>query len=105
MGPSKTVKQLFLSRIVGLGGETIEIKDGKIYINGKVAIIEGVQDIYYYNRGKHGGKHGGIGEVVLIPKDHIFLLGDNSKSSMDSRHYGFIPEEKVVGKVVFMKNK
>ncbi len=85
----------FLKRIIGLPGETIEIKDGKVLINGAVLPeSSAVRRNYYYNAGDYGK----AGQLIKIPKDSYFVLGDNSKNSMDSRYWGFVPVESIIGK-------
>jgi len=87
-------KRDFIKRLVALGGETIEIKDGKIYINGK-AIDHPIMDlIFYYNRGDYGGEN----KRIIVPEGYIYVLGDNSASSHDSRYWGFISEQEIIGR-------
>ena len=84
----------FIKRLVGFGGETIEIKDGDIYVNGALIEDPVIKDNYYYNRGEYGKK----GVAIEVPKDHYFVLGDNSGSSSDGRFWGYIPKENVIGR-------
>jgi len=85
----------FVKRIAGLPGETIEIKDGKVIMNG-IAITEpeAFKRIYYYNRGDYAK----VGQPVKIPSDSYFVLGDNSANSKDSRYFGLIPRKSLRGK-------
>ena len=84
-----------VKRIVGLPGETLVIKDNKIYINGEM-ISDYVADVAMDNF-----KLNEIGYEV-IPKDMYFVLGDNRKNSLDSRDYrvGLIKKDDVIGKKV-----
>ena len=77
---------LFIKRVIGLPGETIEVKDGQVYINGTVFVEPYVVEKARYSL-----------ETVSIPEDHYFVLGDNRNSSMDSHVYGSIPENVVQG--------
>ena len=86
----------FIKRLVGLPGETVEIKGGSIYINGKSAQEPVFNQIYYYNRGDFGVE----GQKILVPKDSYFVLGDNSASSKDSRFWGFVPKDNLLGKAL-----
>ena len=85
----------FIKRLVAFGGETIEIADGKIRINGElVDSPEIFQKIRYENRGAYGAPDA----QITIPGDCFFVLGDNSSSSRDSRYWGFVPRKFLLGK-------
>ena len=84
----------YIKRLIGLGGETVEIKDGKIYINDRVVDDPVIKDIYYYNRGKYGA----VNHKIKVPQDSYFVLGDNSASSKDSRYWGFVPQDSIIGR-------
>ena len=90
-------EKVWICRIIGLGGEKLEIKDGNILINGKVVNDSTINSIEYLNHGAFGAQ----GQAVLIPKNHYYVLGDRSINSRDSRFWGFVPEANVVGKVSF----
>jgi len=49
---------------------------------------------HYYNQGGYAK----TGEVVDIPVDSYFVLGDNSEFSKDSRYFGFVPKKRIIGK-------
>lgn len=85
----------YISRVIGLPQETVEIKNGKVFIN--EAILhepQAVSKIYYDNRGTKGQE----GSLVRVPEGSYFLLGDNSGSSKDSRFFGCIAKGSIVGK-------
>lgn len=84
----------YIKRLVGLPGEKIEIRDGDIYINGNLINDERIKNIRYYNRGDYAGES----ETIKIPEGHFFVLGDNSASSADSRYWGFVPEDYLIGR-------
>jgi len=87
----------FVKRLIALGGESVEIKDGNIYING--SRIEGPVSACsnnYYNRGEYGEE----GKTITVPKDSYFVLGDNSNNSRDSRYWGFVPKKSLIGKAI-----
>ncbi len=89
----------FIKRFIASEGDTVEIKNGKLLVNGKV-----VEDppafrrVYYYNRGDYGIE----GKPITVPKDSYFVLGDNSASSKDSRYWGFVPKNYLIGKAVLV---
>lgn len=89
-------KKDFIKRLVGLPGETVEIKGGSIYINDKPADDPIFKQIYYYNRGDFAAE----GQKIIVPKDSYFVLGDNSVSSKDSRYWGFVPKNNLLGQAM-----
>ena len=91
-------KKDFIKRLVAFEHETVENKDGKIYVEGKVLEDPSTfGKFYYYNHDPFGGP----GEKIQIPKDSYYVLGDNSANSTDSRFWGFVPKANLVGKAVF----
>lgn len=88
----------FIKRLIAFGGETVEIRDGDIYINNRLIEDPAIKNIYYYNRGDYGKEH----QVVKVPKGYVYALGDNSASSHDSRYWGFVPVENIVGHAKFI---
>ncbi|MDD5465231.1 MAG: signal peptidase I [Candidatus Omnitrophica bacterium] len=91
-------KKDFIKRLVGLPGETIEIKGGSIYVDGKPATEPIFNQIYYYNRGEFASE----GQKIIVPKDSYFVLGDNSVSSKDSRYWGFVPKDYLLGEALIV---
>lgn len=88
-------KKDFIKRVVGLGGESLEIRDGGIWIDGvRQNPPEDISWAVYYNQEPFGGS----GQRVVIPKGTYYVLGDNSLSSRDSRYWGFVPKKNLVGK-------
>ena len=84
----------FIKRLIAFGGETVEIKDGHIYINDQLVKDPAVYNITYYNRGDYGEEN----QKVVVPPGHVYVLGDNSLSSHDSRYWGFVTEDYIIGK-------
>jgi signal peptidase I len=88
-------KKDFIKRLVAVGGDEVEIRDLRLWINGRPLTDPPIfQEIAYYNRGPYGTE----GKPVKVPADHFFFLGDNSGSSRDSRYWGFCPKAKVIGR-------
>lgn len=85
----------FIKRIIGLPGEHVEIKDGKVYIDDKQLNED------YLPEGTVTDSLGGVFTDLIVPKGYIFVLGDNRKGSTDSRAFGCIPIDKVESKVLF----
>ena len=86
--------QLFIKRIIGLPGETVEIHDGNIYINGSDTPLEDV-DIKEPMEGSFG--------PYTVPEDCYFVMGDNRNNSRDSRYWEhtFVTRDEILGKAVF----
>ena len=90
-------KKDFVKRLIATEGETVEIRDGKIYIDNKVVEEPvSIKGVYYHNNGDYGSRS----QVIKVPKDSYYALGDNSSSSRDSRYWGFVPKSNLIGKVI-----
>lgn len=84
----------FIKRLIALPGDTVEIKDGKAYVNGEVMKDERNKNFYYYNRGDFGAEN----DPIKVPQGKYFVMGDNSGSSHDSRYWGFVDQNDIVGR-------
>ena len=86
--------QLFIKRIIGLPGETVEIRDGKIYLNGSDEPLEDVQT-----------KETMVGSLgpYTVPENSYFVMGDNRNDSKDSRYWTntFVTRDEILGKAIF----
>ena len=94
-----TPQKDFVKRLIAVEGEKVEIRDGRIIVNGKfIDEPSSIRSVYYYNAGDYGKE----GQVIDVPKDSYFVLGDNSASSRDSRFWGFVPRKNLLGKAIFI---
>ncbi|MCD6574456.1 signal peptidase I [Candidatus Aerophobetes bacterium] len=85
----------FVKRVIGLPGDTIEIRDKKVYINGKRLIEPYVFHSDRWNTGFPRDEYG----PVKVPPGSLFVLGDNRDSSEDSRYWGYVPQKNIIGEV------
>jgi signal peptidase I len=76
-----------IKRVVALSGETVEVRDGQVFINGEL-----LEESWTTQRG------GPNYEATLIPPLHVFVLGDNRGSSRDSRSFGPVALDHLVGR-------
>ena len=83
---------LYLKRVMALPGETIQGKDGIIYIDGKALEHDFTQEISYDDFGP-----------FTVPEECYFMMGDNRNDSWDSRYWEhtFVEKEDIIGKAVF----
>lgn len=88
-------KKSYIKRVIGLPGDHVEIRNGKVYINGYE-----LDESYLSSDTKTDMSLGGECDNVVVPSGYIYVLGDNRSKSADSRRFGCIPIKKIQGKVV-----
>jgi signal peptidase I len=79
---------LLIKRVIGLPGETVEVRDGAVYINGEP--LEEPLPAQTTTPGRSA--------KVTVPPLHVFVMGDNRSHSNDSRSFGPVPIENIVGR-------
>lgn len=86
-------EKLLIKRVIGLPGETIDISEGKVYINGEELIEDYIKE----------GTTTGEVDSMVIPEDSLFCMGDNRRVSIDSRDpdVGCVRVDDIYGKAVF----
>ena len=97
----------FIKRVIGLPGETIEVREKKVYVNGTpldepyahyldpVSTLSDLHEVTSFDvREKYG--------PVTVPPDHFFVMGDNRDNSQDSRYWGFLPRSYVKGRALLL---
>jgi len=92
---------IYVKRVAGLPGDALRISDGNLYANDTHVRLENAAgDIRYVFL--PGSIHlASRTDTVTVPKGHYFVLGDDSLRSSDSRFYGFVPAENVIGRASF----
>ncbi len=97
----------FIKRVIGLPGETLEVKDKRVYINGKridepyVHFLEPPQGAAAFSEVTSYDLRERYGPIT-IPADKYFVMGDNRDNSQDSRYWGLLPREDVKGRAVMI---
>ncbi|WP_182200653.1 signal peptidase I [Paraliobacillus salinarum] len=94
----------YVKRVIGLPGDSIEMKDDTLYINGTAYQEEYLSDHKEAVFGNSFTENFTLKQItgeMTVPDGYLFVLGDNRPVSRDSRRFGFIDEDSVIGDVVF----
>jgi signal peptidase I len=78
-----------IKRIVAVGGDTVEVKNRHLYVNGQLQVEEYINEDPDYDL-----------PPITVPKGQLLVLGDNRNKSFDSHIWGFVPEDHVIGRAV-----
>lgn len=84
-----TTKVAYIKRVVGLPGETLEVKNGTVFINGQPLQEDYINEKPYYDYGP-----------VNLKDDEVFMMGDNRNNSLDSHAWGPLPMRNIIGYAV-----
>ena len=93
----------FIKRVIGLPGETLELRKKRVYIDDTL-----LDEPYVHYLVPPDEDEGGDFDVrvrygpVTVPPGHYFMMGDNRDNSQDSRYWGFLPQEYVKGRALFV---
>jgi len=90
-GDKARSKEALIKRIVAVEGDKVEVKRGKLYINGEKQDEPFVAEDAEYQFGP-----------VVVPPGNVLVLGDNRNHSLDGHIWGFLPTENVIGRAVFV---
>jgi len=88
-------KLLYVKRVIGLPGETVTIREGKVYIDGSAEPLDD-----YFTKEPPATE---IEMTFVVPEGHYFMLGDHRNISYDSRYWvnKYVDEKKILGEVIF----
>jgi len=109
------IKQTFVKRVIGIPGDHIHMENKRVYLNGrplmepykynKTDYIDSYRDnfpsvpnVSLYPQGQEMLLNNVQQGEVVVPPGHYFAMGDNRDSSLDSRYWGFVPRENIIGK-------
>src|SRR2546422_644019 len=94
----------FIKRVIGLPGETVEIRDKTVFINGQPLVeryAHFLEPPLHRDDPEYGLRSEGVRDnwgPEVVPAGHLFVLGDNRDNSRDSRFWGFLPRDQVKGR-------
>lgn len=82
-------KDAFIKRIIGLPGETVEVKNGQVIVDGEIISEKYIAEEPQYDWGPE-----------TVPENSYLVLGDNRNNSFDSHSWGFVPRENIIGRAI-----
>jgi len=86
-----------VKRVIGLPGETVEMREGDVYING-----ERLKEPYAVHSFPQSSLREENRAPVTVPPDSFFMMGDNRDNSRDSRYFGFVNRHALIGRPLFI---
>ena len=92
-------KRDFIKRVIGIEGDVVESRDKNVFVNGRRLVEPYAQHVDDDIKPRNSDKRDNFGPVV-VPKDAVFVMGDNRDQSYDSRFWGFVDRSQIKGKAI-----
>lgn len=105
-GPDQVGGEVLLKRVAGLPGDRLEIRDGHLLVNGQrapewyVRTVNGRRERTEAADGLEGAAPWSLQHPYTVPAGCVYLLGDNREDSFDSRYWGPVPKDRLIGRAV-----
>lgn len=90
--PAAHSSQDYIKRVIAVGGDTVAMRDGQVYVNDKLQ-----QEVYLPARYRDTATF----PTETVPRGDVFVLGDHRRVSQDSRYFGFVPIRNIRGEAFF----
>lgn len=81
--------QAFIKRIIGVGGDRLQVKEGVVYVNDQPLKEDYIAEPPNYDL-----------PLIVVPEANLFVMGDNRNNSNDSHVWGFLPKSEIIGKAI-----
>ncbi|MEO6861705.1 MAG: signal peptidase I [Microcoleus sp.] len=88
-GQPPPIKDAYIKRVIGLPGDTVEVKEGKVFINKQPLQEKYIEEIPNYPYGP-----------VVVSQNSYLVFGDNRNASCDSHYWGFVPKQNIIGRAI-----